>query len=363
MTMAYSSLIFRQLFDPQSSTYTYLLGDAFSGHAVLIDPVLEQVRRDLAQAHDLDLKIVATLDTHVHADHVTAAAAISDRVGSEILISAASGAQGATRLLSAGDKVTCGQRYLIAKSTPGHTVGCMTFVLDDQSMAFTGDCLLIRSCGRTDFQGGNSEALFESVHREIFTLDVSCLIYPGHDYRGLSVTTVGEEKRFNPRLGGDVGVRDFVGYMDNLGLAHPQKLAEAVPANLACGRSETRGANLPEPSWGELSYTFAGIWETDTHWLEEHLHEVQVIDVREPDEFVGALGHIRDARLIPLGQLDIQMGQLDKNRPIVTVCRAGSRSAQASVMLRRAGFDAVASLAGGMLRWRSRGHPAIGGQG
>lgn len=360
--MDFTKLIFRQLFDPQSSTYTYLLGDVGTGHAVLIDPVLEQVRRDLAQAHDLELKVVATLDTHVHADHVTGAAAIRDRVDSEILISAASGAQGADRLLLNGDQVTWGTRYLVAKSTPGHTPGCMTFVLDDQSMAFTGDCLLIRSCGRTDFQGGNALALFSSVHQEIFTLDASCLIYPGHDYRGLSVTTVGEERRYNPRLGGDVSLRDFIGYMDNLGLTHPKKIAEAVPANLACGRPTEGTLAMSDPSWGELSYTFAGIWEIDTHWLEEHLADVQVIDVREVDEFVGPLGHIQGSRLIPLGQLSAYLEQMDTARPVVTVCRAGSRSAQATVILSNAGFKEVASLAGGMLRWRSRGHPTVGGQ-
>jgi len=360
--MAFSRLIFRQLFDPQSSTYTYLLGDAGTGHAVLIDPVLEQVRRDLAQARDLELKVIATLDTHVHADHVTGAAAIQDRVGSEILISAASGAEGADRLLLHGDHVTWGTRYLVAKSTPGHTAGCMTFVLDDQSIAFSGDCLLIRSCGRTDFQGGSALALFTSVHQEIFTLDANCLIYPAHDYRGLSVTTVGEERRYNPRLGGDVSLRDFTGYMDNLGLAHPKKIAEAVPANLACGRPTQGTLAMSDPSWGELSYTFAGIWEIDTHWLEEHLAEVQVLDVREMDEYVGPLGHIQGSRLIPLGQLGVSLKQLDTARPVVTVCRAGSRSAQATVILSNAGFKEVASLAGGMLRWRSRGHPVVGGQ-
>lgn len=357
-----AKLLFRQLFDAQSSTFTYLLGDSASGDALLVDPVLEQTRRDLALAHELKLRIVATVDTHVHADHVTAAAAIRHRVASRISVSRASGARGADTLLEDGDRIPFGSRYLVAHATPGHTAGCMTLVLDDRSRAFTGDCLLIRATGRTDFQGGNAAQLYRSVHEQIFSLPAQCRLYPAHDYRGFSVTTVGEERSFNLRLGGELSESDFVGYMDNLGLPHPKMIKEAVPANLLCGSGAVAAERASEPAWGEVSYSFAGIWEVDGAWLEENLAKVQVIDVREPDEYTGPLGHIAPSILIPLGTLAARAGELDRSRPIVTVCRAGGRSAQASVILQRAGLKDVASLAGGMLRWRSRGYATDGGE-
>src|SRR5215208_1854140 len=145
-------LVFRQLFDPQSSTYTYLLGDRASGAAVLIDPVFEQMRRDAALLTELGLTLTATLETHIHADHVTGAWLLKRRTGSRIALSAASGADGADVYLKHGDKIHFGSRHLDVRATPGHTHGCLSYVLDDESVAFSGDALLIRGCGRTDFQ-------------------------------------------------------------------------------------------------------------------------------------------------------------------------------------------------------------------
>src|SRR5690242_8006816 len=229
-------MIFRQLFDPASSTYTYLLADG--GEAVLVDPVLEQARRDAALLRELHLNLVWTLETHVHADHVTGAWLLKRWLGSRIGLCEATGALGADNYLNEGDEISFGGRRLVVRATPGHTGGCVTYVLDDRSMAFTGDCLLIRGCGRTDFQGGDSGALYRSVHEQIFSLPDDCLLYPGHDYRGLTVTSVGEEKACNPRLGGQLSEGDFVGYMANLKLAHPKKMDAAVPANLQCGQPE-----------------------------------------------------------------------------------------------------------------------------
>ena len=158
-------LVFRQLFDPQSATYTYLLGDAASRDAVLIDPVFEQVRHDTALIGELGLRLVATLETHVHADHVTGAALLRRRLGSKIAVSAAGGAEGADVRLKPGDTVKFGNRYLSTRATPGHTRGCLTFVLDNESMAFTGDCLLIRGSGRTDFQEGSSSSVKNSFFK------------------------------------------------------------------------------------------------------------------------------------------------------------------------------------------------------
>ena len=347
-------LIFRQLFDAQSSTYTYLLGDSVSREAILIDPVFEQVRRDAALINELNLKLAWTLDTHVHADHVTGAWLMKQRCGNRIGLSAKSGATGADRALEDGDQVAFGKRYVEARSTPGHTDGCVTYVLDNQSMAFTGDCLLIRGSGRTDFQQGDPRAMYRAVHAQIFSLPESCLLYPAHDYRGLTVSSVGEEKRFNPRLGGELCEDDFVGYMNNLGLAHPKQMDIAVPANLKCGRREGGDHLVEEPHWAPLNLTFAGIWEVQPQWVQEHLRDVQVIDVREPDEYDGPLGRIPGAVSIPLGGLATRVAEIAKDRPVIAVCRAGGRSAQATTTLRKAGFERVANLAGGMLRWRAQ---------
>jgi rhodanese-related sulfurtransferase len=282
-------------------------------------------------------------------------------MGSRIALAHTSGAEGADRYLAPGDMIAFGERHVGVRATPGHTSGCLTYVLDDESMAFTGDCVLIRGCGRTDFQQGDPHALYRSVHGQILTLPDACLLYPAHDYRGLTVTSVGEERRFSPRLGGEIGERDFAGYMTNLRLPHPKQIDVAVPANLRCGRPEDETAALAEPVWAPLRYSFAGIWEVQPHWLEEHAHEVQVVDVREPDEFAGPLGHVRGAILIPLGELAARAAELSRERPVVAVCRAGSRSAQATVILQQAGFKDVANLAGGMLRWRAEGCTTEGG--
>ena len=354
-------LVFRQLFDPTSSTYTYLLGCSNSRDAVLIDPVFEQARRDAALINELGLNLQWTLETHVHADHVTGAWLLKQKLGSQIALSAASGASGADRLLNDGDQVSFGRRSLEVRSTPGHTNGCITYVLDDETMAFTGDCLMIRGSGRTDFQQGDPRALYRSVRSRIFSLPETCLLYPAHDYRGLTATSVVEEKRFNPRLGGEVGEGDYVGYMKNLDLPHPKKIDEAVPANLRCGQPGNETTAPADPCWAPLRFTFGGVWEVEPHWLEENLAKVNVVDVREPAEFAGPLGHIRGATLVPLGQLAQRVQELPRDKPIVAVCRAGSRSAHATAILQKAGIIDVANLPGGMLRWRAEGRSVEGG--
>lgn len=353
-------LVFRQLFDPTSSTYTYLLADRQDGEAILIDPVFEQARRDAALIRELGLRLIWTLDTHAHADHVTGAWLLKQRCGSQIALAAATGAENADRLLVHGDKVHFGSRHLEVRATPGHTNGCLTYVLDDQSAAFTGDALLIRGCGRADFQEGNPATLFHSVREKILTLPAGCLLYPGHDYRGLTVTSVAEELSYNTRLGGNLNEADFVGFMKNLGLPHPKLIDIAVPANLVCGRVRTEGAQPDEPTWAPLTFTFGGIWEINPAELAERLADVQLIDVREPHEFSDDLGHIPGARLIPLSTLQAEIQSLDHDRPVVAVCRAGGRSAQASLMLHKAGIARVANLSGGMLRWRGEGLPTEG---
>jgi len=359
-------LVFRQLFDLQSATYTYLLADGASREALLVDPVFEQARRDAALIEELGLRLKWTLETHVHADHVTGAWLLRQKLGSKIAISASSGADGADLFIKDRERLVFGKRYVEARATPGHTGGCTTYVLDDQSMAFTGDALLIRGCGRTDFQQGDPGKLFRSVRSQIFSLPEQCTLYPGHDYRGLTATSVGEEKLYNPRLAEGILEQDFVGYMKHLGLPHPKQMELAVPANLKCGKPQPRTTQNPlsaqgDHDWAPLTYTFAGIWEVQPNWLEEHLREVQVLDVREVDEFNGPLGHVPGARLVPLGTLAENAGALGRDKPIVVVCRSGARSAQATLMLGKAGFEKVANLSGGMLRWRTQRFQVEGG--
>src|ERR1051326_4268015 len=283
------ALIFRQLFDPTSSTYTYLLASRKSKEAVLIDPVFEQVRRDSALIDELGLKLTHTLETHVHADHITGAWLLKQRFGSKIALGADAGADCADVLLKQGEKVRFGEHYVEARATPGHTAGCMSYVLDDESMAFTGDALLIRGSGRTDFQQGDAHGLYRSVHLQLFTLPDDCLLYPGQDYRGLTVTSVGEEKRFNPRLGGALSENDFAGYMKNLKLAHPKKLDIAVPANLKCGRPEG-DQPMTDPTWAPLHMSFAGFWNCNRRGWKKIPMGCRVLVVGEPTNSPGRWG-------------------------------------------------------------------------
>jgi sulfur dioxygenase len=353
-----TALIFRQLHDPASGTYSYLLGDPATREAVLIDPVFEQARRDSALVRELGLKLVFTIDTHVHADHVTGAWMLKMLNGSRIALAAVAQADGTDLPLQHGDRVRFGSRCLHARATPGHTDGCMSFVIDDHSMVFTGDALLIRGAGRTDFQQGDAHTLYRSIHEQLFTLPDDCLIYPAHDYRGLTCSSVGEEKAFNPRIGAGHSERDFVGYMENLGLPHPKQIAIAVPANMQCGHTELAD-QARAPDWAPLRYTYAGINEIDPHWVADHAAELQIIDVRDSSEYTGVLGHIPTATLIPLEELSERLQTLDKQAPTVTVCRSGARSAQAVTTLEKAGFTHVANLAGGMINWNNHWLPVV----
>lgn len=354
-------MIFRQLFDSASSTYTYLLGDERTREAVLIDPVFEHHLRDRALLRELGLTLRYTLETHVHADHVTGAWLMKQALGSEIVESRRAGAEAVDRPVDHGDRITIGDLVVEVRATPGHTNGCVTYVLGDHTMAFTGDCLLIRSAGRTDFQQGDAVMMFRSIREQILTLPDSCLLYPAHDYQGRTVSSVAEERDHNPRVGGQASEKDFVGYMVNLGLPHPKRMDVAVPANLRCGRPE--GDVRPEPaSWAPAAMTYGGVLEIPAEWVANHLGEVHVLDVREPREFDGELGHIAGAQLVPLGELRDRIDEIPDDRPVVTVCRSGRRSAQAYVILRAAGRDRVANLTGGMLRWRDLRLPSAAGE-
>jgi len=348
-------MLFRQLFDLESSTYTYLLADESTRDALLIDPVFEQFERDAALLRELELTLRYTLDTHVHADHVTAAWRLREMLGSRIVISKRSGATGADHYVDHGDVVPMGAVVLRVRATPGHTDGCLTYVSADERLAFTGDALLIRGAGRTDFQQGDAHTLYRSITRQIFTLPDDCLLYPAHDYAGRTLTTVVEEKRWNPRVGGDANEGDFVGYMENLGLPHPKQIDHAVPANLNCGKPDAAAALAAGPTWGPVVRTFAGGFDIHPMWVAEHRGQVTVLDVREPSELVGELGRIDGSLHIPLGELRGRAAEVPREKPVACICRSGRRSAQAAVILEKAGVREVANVTGGMIRWRALG--------
>ena len=231
--LCHDTLLFRQLFDTYSYTYTYLLADRKSKDAIIIDPVYEMAERDLQVIKDLGLNLRYALNTHVHADHVTGTGVLKQNIPSCQSVIAAISEAKANVKVNDGDKVKFGDFDLEIRATPGHTNGCLTFVLPECGFAFTGDALLIRGCGRTDFPQGNAETLYKSVHEKIFSLPDNFMLYPGHDYTGQTVTTVAEEKTMNRRLTKDI--KAFTEIMKNLKLPMPKQIAKALPANMECG--------------------------------------------------------------------------------------------------------------------------------
>ncbi len=351
-------MLFRQLFDPESSTYTYLLADSESREAVIIDPVRDQVERDAQFIDELGLKLVYVLDTHVHADHVTAAGLLRRRFGAKTVASVRGGPGCADLLVDHGAEIRFGKHALEVRATPGHTDGCVTYVSDDRAMAFTGDALLIRGCGRTDFQQGDPRRLYASVHDQIFSLPDGALLYPGHDYKGRTVTTVGEEKAYNARLGGGKSEAEFVTIMNGLRLANPKKIDEALPANLRCGLSpeeSVSGEPPPERAWAPIVRSATGVPEVTPEWVLAHLGEFRVIDVREPHELPS--GVITGAENVPLAGVGEHATRWDPSIAVVTVCRSGGRSGRAALELEALGIRRVASMAGGMLAWQGKGLP------
>lgn len=226
-------MIFKQLYEPLSSTYTYLLGDQESGLAILIDPVIAAMDRDLAEVHRLGLKLAYTVDTHIHADHITAALEMKRAVGSKIAAPAYDQLPCADVGIEEGKPLRIGSVVLHPLHTPGHTDGHFAYVFDDR--VFTGDALLIEGCGRTDFQNGDADALYRSVNDKLFTLPDETLVYPAHDYKERFVSSIAQEKRRNPRLGGGKTLEEFEDIMRNLNLPYPKFIDYAVPGNQQCG--------------------------------------------------------------------------------------------------------------------------------
>lgn len=228
-------MLFRQLFEPQASAYTYLLGCPVTREAALIDPVLETVERDLAALAELGLDLRYTIETHIHADHITGAARLRQATGCKTAVPAASGAQHVDLEVREGEPIMIGTLRIDPLHTPGHTADHHAYLAGDR--LFTGDALLIDGCGRTDFQGGDAATLYRSIHEKMFVLSAETLVYPGHDYQGRQVSSVGQERARNPRVGGGKTLEEFVAIMAALDLPRPKRMDVAVPANQLCGES------------------------------------------------------------------------------------------------------------------------------
>jgi sulfur dioxygenase len=235
------SMIFRQLFESLSSTYTYLVGCEATGQAVLIDPVVNSMERDLAALAEHGLTLAYTLDTHIHADHITAALHLKERVGSRIAAPAIDRLPCTDVGVHEGNPLHVGSLQLQPLHTPGHTDGHHAYVLGDR--VFTGDALLIEGCGRTDFQGGSARDLYHSVTGKLYALPDDCLVYPAHDYKDRRVSSIGQEKKRNPRLGEAITLEAFEKIMAELVLPYPKFIDHAVPGNRQCGVCPS---NLPD---------------------------------------------------------------------------------------------------------------------
>lgn len=341
-------MTFHQLYEAESSTYTYLLADPDTKEAVLIDSVLETVERDLKLIEEYGYKLTYILDTHVHADHITGAGLIRERTGAKTAVSVDAGVGCAEVLLQDGEELSFGQFKLKALATPGHTNGCMSFYCEGK--IFTGDALLIRGTGRTDFQQGSSEKLYESITKKLFQLPDGTQVYPGHDYRGQTSSSIEMEKKFNPRVGSGKTKDQFVQIMSELKLANPKKIHEAVPANLACGK-------LAATNTHSSSMEIPVVSPQEVNSLRG---QVSIVDVRREDEFHGELGHIQGANQVCLGEeLEKYLTKIDRNCDVIFVCRSGARSSQATELSLKMGFTKTKNMSGGMILWNQLGLPAV----
>jgi glyoxylase-like metal-dependent hydrolase (beta-lactamase superfamily II)/rhodanese-related sulfurtransferase len=333
-------MLLRQLFDADTWTYTYLVADEASREALLIDPVRDRIERDLALIAELGLTLRYALDTHVHADHVTGAGLLRTRTGCKTVASNL-GPESADLRLGHGARLRLGALEVHVIATPGHTDDSVSYRIGDD--LFTGDALLVRGTGRTDFQNGDAGQLYDSLTQRVFTLPDHTRIWPAHDYRGHTASTVGEEKRHNPRLAAKTR-EQFIALMSSLGLPPPKAIQQAVPANreLGLGHGPEQGSDrFHECEVGDLGALLA--------------QGVHVLDVREPHELQGELGHLPGAENVPMAHVLEQTARWDKGRPLLVVCRSGRRSREVCEQLAELGFTKLWNLRGGMLDYHERG--------
>ena len=338
-------MIFRQLFDSESCTYTYLIGSRHGGEALLIDPVLEKVDRYLQLLQDLDLRLVKAIDTHVHADHITGLGALRDRTKCITIMSEHSGVDVVSMRVSDGDSIDIEGISLKVMYTPGHTDDSCCFLFDDR--VFTGDTLFIRGTGRTDFQHGNPADQYRSIFDKLLALPAETLVYPGHDYKGDTVSTIGEERTCNPRLQVS-SIDEYVALMDALNLPNPKMMDVAVPANLQIGLSqdaiEARGWSL---SCQEAVDKLGGA-------------DLVLVDLRDDSER-DQHGVIPGSVHVPYPDLEssVRPGALlhelavATNKRLAFYCAYGERSAMAVQTAQDAGLKNSCHIKGGMDQWKN----------
>lgn len=340
-------MIFRQLFESVSCTYTYLLGSRTGGEALIIDPVIDQVDRYIRLLDELDLKLVKAVDTHVHADHITGLGVLRDRTRCVTVMGKESKVDVVSMRVGDGESIDIETISLTAIHTPGHTDDSYCFALPDR--VFTGDTLFIRGTGRTDFQQGNSHDAYHSLFNKLLTLPDETLVYPGHDYKGDTVSTIGEEKAHNPRLQVS-SPEEYAEIMDNLGLANPRQMDVAVPANLAIGMDQAR----PEAAGLMLSVADAVGRRGRPGLIFVDLREEAE---RAKDGVIPSSVHAPYLQLAdfvkPGGLLAAMAGQ--KGNELVLYCAYGERSALALDVLREAGITNARHLGGGIDAWVNAG--------
>lgn len=343
-----------QLFDPASSTYTYLLFDADSREALIIDPVDEQLERDLGVLREYGLKLTLVVETHAHADHVTSAGLLVEHTGARTAAPEACGIRTATLQLQDGAELAFGRERIRALHTPGHTAGSMCYLWENggQRHVFTGDTLLINGCGRTDFQSGSADALYNSLTRVLFTLPEDTVVWPGHDYQGRQHSTIGAEKLGNVRVAGK-SLAEFKAIMEGLKLPKPRRIDEAVPANLQSGlRHDADGAALmavaPAPG-------YAGNVSPELAWAWVQTGQALLVDVRSDAErewvgFVpGALGLAwkQWPGMQPNANFDAGLlAAASPGKKVVLLCRSGVRSIAAARRATELGLEAYNILEG-----------------
>jgi sulfur dioxygenase len=330
---------------------TYVLGCESTRQAALIDPLRERVDRYLAflAYHQYQLRLA--IDTHTHADHRTGTWELRDLTGARTVMHKRAPAPNIDVHVEDGDRLSLGTVELRVLSTPGHSPDGMSLYVGDR--LFTGDSLLIHGTGRTDFLGGDPGVQYDSILGKLFRLPDATLVFPGHDYRGHGQSTIGEEKRTNPRLAGRTR-EDYVRLMNGLGLPLPQKIQEALQAN----QSAIDDDSLRFPPLSQLSQ----VGQLTPREVQAQLSSANpplLIDVRQPDEYSGELGHIPGSRLIPLRELAPRVEEIaaHKTKEVVCICRAGVRSTTAAALLRGLGFERIWNMKGGMLDWNEAGLP------
>lgn len=340
-----------QLFDPASSTYTYVLFDQATREAVIIDPVEEQIERDLATLREYGLRLVWTVETHAHADHITSAGKLAELAGAKTAAPAGCGIGTAGRQLQDGDELVFGGERLRALATPGHTAGSMSYLW--RGHVFTGDALLIGGCGRTDFQSGSAPDLYRSLTQVLFVLPDDTVVWPGHDYQGRTSSTIGHEKASNPRVAGK-SEAEFVAIMDALNLPKPRRIDEAVPANLSSGlRHDLDGVLLMAPRPGQGGY--AGDVSPQLAWRWVEAGEAVMVDVRTDAEREW-VGFVPGAVPVAWKQWpgmamnaqfdDAVRAAAEGGRKLVLLCRSGVRSVAAAKRATELGIEAYNILEG-----------------